>query len=70
MQVLAMPIRYLKQVFNGFSNSDKLDFWHLLKLPPLFSTHFLQLVEFYQSEFWILSAWFVHVDVAFGIQNK
>lgn len=49
IQILAMPIRYLKQVCNGFRNSDKLDFWHLLKLLPLFSTHFFQLVEFYLS---------------------
>lgn len=28
--------KHLKQVLNGFKNSAKLDFWHLLKLPPPF----------------------------------
>lgn len=51
MQMLDLPMRDLNQVFSGLNNSAKLEFWHLLKLPPLLSTHFLQLVELNPSAF-------------------
>ena len=38
---ISFTYKHLKQVLNGFNNSTKLDFWHLLKLPPPFSTHCL-----------------------------
>ena len=39
MQTLASPMSHLNRAFDGFNNSVKFDFWHLLELPLLLSSH-------------------------------